>query len=144
MKASNQKIMAFLVSGTLALVLLCTTACGGKAPSYLTMESKPSGANLRYMQLMDPTPAQISAGQEALKKFKTATKEARNELGGDLLISKVLIGMSQKDLLDTLGPGEFSTDPKLIVYDITKKEKLCQLMVVISLGKVSDVYIEAL
>lgn len=125
-------------------IMLFTSGCNSKAPSYTTMQSKPSGANLRYMQLIDPTPAQIAAGQDALKKFKTASKEARNELGGDLLIAKVLIGMSQKDLLDTLGPGEFSTDPKLVIYDITKKEKLCQLMIVISLGKVSDVYIEAL
>ncbi|MBK7747144.1 MAG: hypothetical protein IPP57_05550 [Candidatus Obscuribacter sp.] len=144
MKIFNQNLSGYLLSGILVLTVLGTTACGGKAPSYTTMESKPSGANLRYMQLIDPTPAQIAAGQDALKKFKTASKEARNELGGDLLISKVLIGMSQKDLLDTLGPGEFSTDPKLVIYDITKKEKLCQLMIVIGLGKVSDVYIEAI
>lgn len=99
---------------------------------------------MRYMQLLDPTPAQIATGESALHKFKAANKQDRNELAGDLLIAKILIDRPQKEILEVMGPGEFSTDPNLIVYDITYKEKLCQLMIVISLGKVSDVYIETI
>ncbi len=87
----------------LILVLLIVTleGCDGSNRSCLTC--KEVGLNLQYSQEKTPTKQQKEAGLRALKKWKTAGRTERYWLADEIVAGKTLIGMTQKEVQDSLG-----------------------------------------
>ena len=118
-------------------------------PHYRLTDDK-TETNHTYYQPNQPSSDEVKAGLRALKLWKTASKQERNKLADDLVLSKVLIGKTQKEIVDYMGlPDAFGAihdvGPHIrrTGYYAADGESQCDLIIELNDdGKVSETHLE--
>lgn len=133
-----------LQSGLLVVLLVSIyvyyIACVVRPNSHagLKTESESYGAHICIPQGR-PSPNQVEQGRLALVRWKTAKRQERNFLADKIVIGEVLLGLSTKELVECLGPPNFSS--REYSWTITNSESSCSLNVEQSNNKVSRAYL---
>ncbi|CAN5607612.1 hypothetical protein BH11CYA1_BH11CYA1_18350 [soil metagenome] len=109
-----------------------------------------SGINYHFRQTREPTAEERKAGTVALEKWKSAHRHQKSHFADDIVLSKVLIGMTQKEIVEYMGtPDAFGAvrdiAPNIVMsgYDAQNGESQCDLIIELKdHGKTSDVYLD--
>lgn len=137
------RFQVFLLLSILSLLTsFSLTSCSRSVPHEgLTLEGR------KYRQLAQPSEIDKQAGLDALKEWPTAAPKQRKEIADKLILGKVLIGKTEKELTEALGPsvGPKTTDG-YIDWDISgaganDRAHKCLLSVRLKGEQVSDAYI---
>ncbi len=86
----------------------------------------------------------------AFKKWKSLSRKEKNILASDIVLSKVLIGLTQKEIVVYMGPPDafgalHDINPQIVEtgYNVMDGESQCDLMIMLkNNGKASDVYLD--
>ena len=109
------------------------------------------GNNWIYRQNRTPTVEERKAGAVALKKWNSARMWARSSLANEIVLSKVLIGLTQKEIVENMGPPDAlsfldETGPHENSTGYNARyffEDQCDLMITLNDdGKASEVYLD--
>jgi hypothetical protein len=119
-------------------------------PPFGKLTEEHEGCNFQYRQYKKPSAAEIEAGRNALKQWKGASRRERQRLAGALVVSKILIGMTQSKIVSFMGPPDafgalhdIAPDIKQTGYNAADGESVCDLLIEIEdAGKVSDAYLD--
>lgn len=137
------RFQVFLLLSILCLLpSFSLTSCSRSVPHEgLTLDGR------KYRQLAQPSEIDKQAGLDALKEWPTAAMKQRKEIADKLILGKVLIGKTEKELIEALGPsvGPKTTDG-YIDWDISgagvnDRAHKCLLSVRLKGEQVSDAYI---
>ncbi len=109
------------------------------------------GNNWIYRQNRTPTAAERKAGAVALKKWSSARMWGRSSLANEIVLSRVLIGLTQKEIVENMGPpdafsflNEIGRHENLTGYNARYFfEDQCDLMINLNDdGKATEVYLD--
>lgn len=114
----------------------------------LTM--KESGINCEFRQLREPTKEERLAGIEAMHRWRSANSSEKSYLADDIVLSKVLLGKTQKEIVSEMGkPDAFAALSEVgphirhTGYSALHHESQCDLMIDLDdNGRTKDVYLD--
>ncbi|HIA54125.1 MAG TPA: hypothetical protein EYN91_18900 [Candidatus Melainabacteria bacterium] len=107
------------------------------------------GINHVFRQNREPTAKEREVGMTALKRWKSANDAERNCLADEIVLGRVLIGLTQREIIGFMGkPDGFGSSNdigpqiRLTGYNCANGESQCDLMIELNDdGKTSDVYL---
>jgi len=131
------------------LLIACITQTRWFENSRDKLTDTEDGINHVFRQNREPTAQEREAGLAALRKWKTANRAERNSLADEIVLGRVLIGLSQQEIIGYLGkPDGFGSSNdvgpniRLTGYNAQDGESQCDLMIELNdKGKTSDVYL---
>lgn len=93
--------------------------------------------DMNYRQHKQPSAIELQKGKEILKHWKKASNDDRCEMVDDLILSRLLYGMTRQELFDALGPPSELAP----YYCLSVGEGGCELHFELKDNRVSDVYL---
>lgn len=108
------------------------------------------GINWIYRQNREPTVEERKAGAVAIRMWKSASRREKSSLANDIVLSKVLIGLTQREIVEYMGtPDAFAALDQIgphirsTGYNAIFGESQCDLMITLNDdGKASEVYLD--
>jgi hypothetical protein len=108
------------------------------------------GINHIFRQNREPTADERKAGLVAIKRWSSASRSEKSCLANDIVLSKVLIGLTQKEIVEYMGsPDAFGAVQdigphiRMTGYNAIYGESQCDLMITLNDdGKASEVYLD--
>jgi hypothetical protein len=96
--------------------------------------------DMNYRQHKQPSAIELQKGKEILKHWKKASNDDRCKMVDDLLVSRLLYGMTQQEVIEALGPP---SEPAIDYpyYCLSVGEGGCELLFELKDNRVSDVYL---
>lgn len=96
--------------------------------------------DVNYRQHSQPTAQELKRGKEILKYWKKASNDDRCKMVDDLLLSRLLYGMTKQEVFDALGPP---SEPAIDFpyYCLSIGEGGYELLFELKDNRVSDVYL---
>ena len=108
------------------------------------------GINWEFRQRRDPTERERLAGIEAMHRWRNANKSEKSYLADDIVLSKVLLGKTQKEIVAEMGkPDAFAalhvcgSHIRHTGYNAAYHESQCDLLIDLdNNGRTKDVYLD--
>ncbi|MBX9950611.1 MAG: hypothetical protein K2Y39_15690 [Candidatus Obscuribacterales bacterium] len=134
---------------SVVLVLVCLTQPWRLKNARAKLTDTRDAINNVFRQNREPTAAEREAGLAALRRWKAADRAERNSLADEIVLGRVLLGLTQKEIISYLGkPDGFGSSNdvgpniRLTGYNAQYGESQCDLMIELNdEGKTSDVYL---
>lgn len=109
-----------------------------------------SGINCEFRQLREPTKQEHLAGIEGMHRWRSANSSEKSYLADDIVLSKVLLGMTQKEIVVEMGmPDAFAALPDVgphirhTGYNAMNHESQCDLLIDLDdNGRAKDAYLD--
>jgi hypothetical protein len=146
----NKNIAKILILVGIAFAIFAFVVGGPSPSSRNRLTETHEGINWIYRQNRESTAEERKAGMVALKKWKSANGYEKNRLASDIVLSKVLIGLTQLEIVEYMGtPDAFGAvddiapNIRATGYNACDRESQCDLMIELNEdGKASDVYLD--
>lgn len=146
----NKNIAKVLIFVGVAFAIFAFVVGGPSPSSRNRLTETHVGLNHEFRQNREPTAEERKAGMVALKKWKSANKYEKNRMASDIVLSKVLIGLTQLEIVEHMGtPDAFGAVDDIAPtiratgYNACDSESQCDLMIELEdNGKTSDVYLD--
>ncbi|MDQ5935597.1 MAG: hypothetical protein QG574_2903 [Cyanobacteriota bacterium erpe_2018_sw_21hr_WHONDRS-SW48-000092_B_bin.40] len=126
-------------------------AFGAPLPDYRDRLTKThEGINWIYRQNRAPTDEERKAGSAAIRRWRSAGGREKSSLANEIVLSKVLIGLTQQEIVEYMGtPDAFGAihdvGPHIrrTGYNAIYGESQCDLIIELNDdGKASEVYLD--
>lgn len=146
----NRNIAKVLILIGIAFAIFAF-AIGGPLPSSRNKLTETQvGLNHEFRQNREPTAEERKTGIAALKRWKSANRYEKNRMASDIVLSKVLIGLTQLEIVEYMGtPDAFTALHEIgshirhTGYNAMNDESKCDLLIELNdAGKASEVHLD--